>query len=210
MNEHKSHELLKNYFPDLSTNQFHQLDLLESCYRDWNERINVISRKDIDYLYEKHVLHSMAIAKFIAFKAGSRILDVGTGGGFPGIPLAILSPDVQFQLVDSIGKKIKVVQAIADALELKNVTAIHARAEQSEEKFDFIVSRAVAPLKIIYDWTKHLLASENKNVIPNGWLILKGGDLHAELQELKKKAKLVPINKYFNLDFFKGKYIVYF
>ena len=210
MIEHRSHELLKNYFPDLSPNQCHQFDQLESCCRDWNEKINVVSRKDIDHLYEKHILHSMAIAKFVIFKEGSKILDVGTGGGFPGIPLAILFPHVHFHLVDSIGKKIKVVQAIADSLELKNVTAIHARVEELEGKFDFIISRAVAPLKIIYDWTKHLLTSENENAIPNGWLVLKGGNLETELKELKKKAMLVPIRNYFNVEFFNEKYMVYF
>ncbi|MEP7129362.1 MAG: 16S rRNA (guanine(527)-N(7))-methyltransferase RsmG, partial [Chitinophagales bacterium] len=178
--------LLKKYFPHLSAIQFRQFEQLDALYHDWNEKINVISRKDIDQLYERHVLHSLAIAKVISFKPGTRILDAGTGGGFPGIPLAVLFPDAHFQLIDATGKKIKVVRAIADAIELKNVNALHARAEELEGRFDFIVSRAVAPLDTLYGWTRHLLSVESKNDRKNGWLILKGGSLEEELQSLKR------------------------
>ncbi|MBK9731996.1 MAG: 16S rRNA (guanine(527)-N(7))-methyltransferase RsmG [Chitinophagaceae bacterium] len=203
-------KLLKKYFPQLSNIQFRQFEQLDSLYHDWNEKINVISRKDIDQLYERHVLHSLAIAKVISFKPGSRILDAGTGGGFPGIPLAVLFPDVHFQLIDATGKKIKVVRAIADAIELKNVNALHARAEELEGRFDFIVSRAVAPLDTLYGWTRHLLSVESKNSRKNGWLVLKGGNLEQELQSLQRIAKLIPVTSYFEEDFFLEKFIVCF
>lgn len=187
--------------------QFKQLDNL---YRDWNTKINVISRKDIDQLYERHVLHSLAISRIISFKPGTRIIDVGTGGGFPGIPLAILFPEVQFLLIDATGKKIKVVQAVAEAIMLKNVKALHARAEDVQGRFDFVVSRAVAPLNTLYGWTRHLVSVESKNELPNGWLLLKGGDLDEELHQLKKKVKLTAVSDFFEEDYFIGKFIVSF
>ena len=170
----------------------------------------MISRKDIHHLYERHVLHSLAIAKFISFKKGTKVLDVGTGGGFPGIPLAIFFPDVNFHLVDSIGKKIKVVNEVKDALELRNVSTEKMRAEELNITYDFIVNRAVAAMKTIYAWTRHLISSENKNEISNGWIFLKGGDLKNEIGELGKEALQIPISDFFEEEFFKGKFIVYF
>src|SRR5665213_2635183 len=170
-------DLIVKYFPSLTEQQLMQFDRLPELYTFWNNQINVISRKDIDQLYERHVLHSLGIAKVISFLPGEKVLDVGTGGGFPGIPLAILFPETQFYLVDSIGKKIKVVQEVAKALGLKNVIAFHQRAEQANEKFDFVVSRAVTRLKEFYPWVKDKFNSESKNELPNGILYLKGGCL---------------------------------
>ncbi len=201
---------LQQYFPQLTRLQQEQFAALESCYKDWNEKINVISRKDIEHLYLHHVLHSLSIAKFISINPGSRVLDAGTGGGFPGIPLAIFFPEVQFHLIDATGKKIKVVQSVADSTGLKNVTAQHMRAEQAEGAFDFIVSRAVAPLQTLYGWTKHLLSGKQINEIPNGWLVLKGGDLHAELHDLKRKSLITPVSDYFDEPYFHEKYLLYF
>jgi len=203
-------ELLAKYFPELTSLQQQQFSSLQSIYKDWNEKINVISRKDIDHLYERHVLHSLAIAKCILFKKESKILDVGAGGGFPGIPLAIFFPDCDFHLVDSIGKKITVVNAVVAALKLKNVSAEKMRAEDLKGGYDFIVSRAVAPLKTIYDWTKHLLSPASKNAISNGWICLKGGDLKIEIMDSGRKAELIPISNYFTEEFFNEKFIVYF
>lgn len=201
---------LLKYFPQLTDAQLAQFEQLDALYRDWNRKINVVSRKDIDQLYERHVLHSLSIAKFIALKAGTRIVDVGTGGGFPGIPLAVLFPEVQFLLIDATGKKIKVVQSIVESIKLNNVKTLHARAEDVQGRFDFVVSRAVAPLQTLYGWTRHLVSVESKNEIPNGWLVLKGGNLEMELSLLKKKAKLTAVNDFFEESFFTGKFILYF
>ncbi|HLT42458.1 MAG TPA: 16S rRNA (guanine(527)-N(7))-methyltransferase RsmG [Sphingobacteriaceae bacterium] len=205
----KPSELIYGYFPDLTDLEKQQFDALDDCYRDWNSQINVISRKDIDSLYLKHVLHSLAIAKYIEFKAGERVLDVGTGGGFPGIPLAILFPETEFVLVDSIGKKIKVVNEIANSIGLKNVKGIHARAESIEGKFNFIVSRAVTQLKDFYPWVRNKVKKTSFNAVPNGILYLKGGDLAQEIKESGLRPELIPIATYFSEDFFETKYILH-
>lgn len=202
-------ELIQQYFKGLSEQQVARFDQLYDLYSFWNAQINVISRKDIDELYERHILHSLGIAKFISFNAGTKVLDVGTGGGFPGIPLAILFPDVQFHLVDSIGKKIKVVTEVATALGLKNVKASHLRAEQVTDKYDFVVSRAVTRLIDFYPWVKGKFSKESKNAIPNGILYLKGGDLKEEIGESRLKAELYPLSAYFTEEFFETKYVVY-
>jgi len=202
-------ELIEKYFKGLSELQADQFDQLYDLYGFWNARINVVSRKDIEELYERHVLHSLGIAKFCSFAPGTRILDVGTGGGFPGIPLAILFPEVQFHLVDSIGKKIKVVTEVAAALGLKNVKASHLRAEQVTGKYDFVVSRAVTRLIDFYPWVKGKFLKESKHAIANGILYLKGGDLAEELAESRLKAELYPLSAYFEEAFFETKYVVY-
>jgi len=185
--------------------------MLEPLYRDWNEKINVISRKDIDSLYEKHVLHSLAIAAAFEFVPGSEIVDIGTGGGFPGIPLAIFFPDVHFHLVDSINKKLKVVQAIAAATGLQNVTVQHTRAEEiRNRKFDFAVSRAVAPLKELWSWSKPLLrTSAREGNQPPGLICLKGGDLHQEIHDSATRPRLVELTELFAEEIFKDKYLLY-
>lgn len=197
------------YFKNLSDRQIAQFEQLYDLYSFWNAQINVISRKDIDELYERHILHSLGIAKFCTFKAGEKVLDVGTGGGFPGIPLAILFPETQFHLVDSIGKKIKVVTEVAAALGLNNVKASHLRAEQVNDKYNFVVSRAVTRLIDFYPWIRGKFAKENINAIQNGILYLKGGDLTEEIQESRLKAELHPLSAYFEEDFFETKYVVY-
>ena len=201
--------IIQHYFNDLTDMQIGQFDQLYQLYSFWNAQINVISRKDIDELYERHILHSLGIAKFCKFKAGESVLDVGTGGGFPGIPLAIMFPDTSFHLVDSIGKKIKVVSEVASALDLKNVRASHLRAEQVEGKFDFVVSRAVTRLADFYPWVKGKFNKESKNAIQNGILYLKGGDLKEEIAESKLKAELHPLSDYFKEEFFETKFVVY-
>jgi len=202
-------ELIYGYFPDLTDLQKQQFDALDYYYKEWNSKINVISRKDIDSLYLRHVLHSLAIAKYVEFKAGEWILDVGTGGGFPGIPLAILFPETDFILVDSIGKKIKVVNEIIRCIGLKNVAGRHARAESIEGEFNFIVSRAVTQLKDFYPWVKNKISRDSINAVPNGILYLKGGDLTEEIRESGLKAELIPITDYFSEDFFETKYILH-
>lgn len=202
-------DIVFKYFKDLSVTQVEQFEKLFDLYSLWNSQINVISRKDIEELYERHILHSLGIAKFCTFKAGEKVLDVGTGGGFPGIPLAILFPETHFHLVDSIGKKIKVVTEVATALGLKNVKASHSRAEQITDKYNFVVSRAVTRLGDFYPWVKGKFAKENINAIRNGILYLKGGDLSEEIKESKLKAELYPLSTYFEEDFFETKYIVY-
>ncbi len=201
--------IIQEYFKDLTALQISQFDQLYELYSFWNAQINVISRKDIDELYERHILHSLGIAKFCTFKPGEKILDVGTGGGFPGIPLAILFPETSFHLVDSIGKKIKVVTEVAAALELKNVRASHLRAEQVDDKYDFIVSRAVTKLIDFYPWIRGKFNKNSKNAIANGILYLKGGDLTEEIAESRLKAELYPLSAYFKEDFFETKYVVY-
>jgi len=201
--------LIFKYFPDLDAQQKERFSKLYALYAYWNAQINVISRKDIDELYERHILHSLGIARFCSFKPGESVLDVGTGGGFPGIPLAILFPNTSFHLVDSIGKKIKVVQEVAAALGLENVTATHGRAEQIKGKYHFVVSRAVTRLVDFYPWVKGKFASENKNAIANGILYLKGGDLEEEIKEAKLKAECYPLSAYFDEAFFATKYVVY-
>ena len=203
-------EIIGRYFPRLSETQRDQFAELGTLYAHWNAQINVVSRKDIDRLYLHHVLHSLGIAKFINFTPGTQILDVGTGGGFPGIPLAILFPEVSFHLVDSIGKKIKVVREVAAALGLENVAADHIRAEQLDRKYDFVVSRAVTRLVDFYPWVQNKFLKKDKNAIPNGILYLKGGDLHDEIQEARlRSAEIHPLSHYFTEDFFETKHVVY-
>ncbi|WP_207422690.1 16S rRNA (guanine(527)-N(7))-methyltransferase RsmG [Desertivirga brevis] len=203
-------DIIFNYFPNLTDTQKDQFNKLEELYTFWNSQINVISRKDIESLYVRHILHSLGIAKVIEFKPGEKVMDVGTGGGFPGIPLAILFPETSFHLVDSIGKKIKVVTEVAKALGLENLKASHARAEQIDEKYNFIVSRAVTQLKDFYPWIRGKFDKKPLNKLPNGVLYLKGGDLEQELKESKlKDIELYPLSKYFKEDFFETKYVVY-
>ncbi|HRH67250.1 MAG TPA: 16S rRNA (guanine(527)-N(7))-methyltransferase RsmG [Bacteroidia bacterium] len=202
-------EIILHYFPMLSPGQQEQFNLLGSLYREWNEKINVISRKDIENLYINHVLHSLGIAKVITFAPGTSILDVGTGGGFPGIPLAILFPHARFHLVDSIGKKITVVKEIATALGLQNVLASKARAEQVEEKVDFVVSRAVTNLAEFHGWVRRKIKPVGHNALRNGILYLKGGDLEPEIAELGEPVLVFNLSDFFKEDFFQTKKVVY-
>ena len=202
-------EELLHYFPNLTEQQREQFAALDGLYRDWNAKINVISRQDIDALYEKHVLHSLGIAKVIQFKPGTEILDVGTGGGFPGIPLAILFPLAQFHLVDSIGKKITVVKGVAEALGLTNVRAEQARVEHLNQTYDFVVSRAVTRLKPFMGWVRYKITKRGNNDLPNGVLYLKGGDLAEELAEIPDKYKTYDLSDYFDGEFFKTKKLIH-
>jgi 16S rRNA (guanine527-N7)-methyltransferase len=202
-------QLIEQKFPQLTTLQKERFAALGDLYVAWNERINVISRKDMDHFYERHVLHSLGIALVQPFLPNSRILDVGTGGGFPGIPLAILFPEVHFTLVDSIGKKINVVNEVASALELQNVTALHTRVEQVSDKFDFVVSRAVTQMPIFYRWVKGKFAKENRHELANGILYLKGGDLSAEIGPFGQRAKIFPLTTEFPTEFFETKAVVW-
>ena len=199
---------IAHYFPELSKQQYQQFEQLEELYKTWNAQINVISRKDIDALYEKHVLHALGIAKVQSFKSGAKVLDVGTGGGFPGIPLAILFPKVKFYLIDSIGKKIKVVQAVADALNLKNVEARHQRAQEFKQPVDFVVSRAVTRMEDFVPWVKKNIKNKGTHRLGNGILYLKGGDLSEELAPFPKAEQFV-LTQYFEEAFFETKKVVH-
>jgi 16S rRNA (guanine527-N7)-methyltransferase len=201
--------LVKKYFPEITEQQEAQFDQLLPLYKEWNEKINVVSRKDIENLMLHHVLHSLAIAKFLPFRPGTEVLDVGTGGGFPGIPLAILFPETQFLLVDSIGKKIKVVEGVAESLGLSNVQAKHMRAEDVDQDFEFIVSRAVTRLTPFYYWVKNKISPNHFHTQRNGLLLLKGGELTEEIAELGKKVKVTELTSYFKEDFFETKKLVY-
>ena len=200
-------DLIIKYFPEISETQKSQFEKLETVYKDWNEKINVISRKDIDEFYERHVLHSLGIAKIMEFTDGTKVLDIGTGGGFPGIPLAILFPDVEFTLVDSIGKKITVVKAVAEELGLKNVQAYHERAEKIKDKFHFVVSRAVTQMPVFLHWLKGKFEKEQFNPKHNGVLYLKGGDLGEELAGIK--CEIYNLKDQFSEEFFDTKKVVY-
>ncbi len=202
-------ELILKYFPNLSEQQKTQFAALYDLYTDWNSKINVISRKDIANLYKHHVLHSLGIAKVINFTPDTQIMDLGTGGGFPGIPLAILFPEVQFHLVDSIGKKVKVATEVANAIGLKNVTFRHCRAEEEKRKFDFVVSRAVMPLGDLIKIIRKNIRQEQHNVLPNGLICLKGGELEQETMPVKHKTMLYDLKDEFTEDFFKTKKVVY-
>jgi len=201
-------DIILKYFPDLTQDQIQQIAALQAIYADWNEKINVISRKDIENLYERHILHSLSIAKLVQFKNASKVLDLGTGGGFPGIPLAILFPNCRFHLVDSIGKKLNVVDDVKTQLGLKNTFIFHSRVEEMDYQYDFVVSRAVAPLSQLLTWTKGKYLPKDQNTFKNGLICLKGGDIEAELA-LVKNAKKFPISNYFNEEFFKDKFVVY-
>ncbi len=201
-------ELIEKYFPGISQQQHDQFAALKDLYKDWNLKINVVSRKDIDELYLRHVLHSLGISKIQAFHPGANILDVGTGGGFPGIPLAILFPDSQFHLVDSIGKKIKVVDEVVEGLGLLNVNTSISRVEEIKGNYDFIVSRAVAAMPTFVHWVKGKIAKTSTHELKNGILYLKGGDLHEELKDYRT-AQIFPLNFYFQEEFFETKKIVY-
>lgn len=202
-------EIIKKYFPQLSAKQIEQFTALNALYHDWNAKINVISRKDIDNLYEHHVLHSLAIAKRINFRKGTNILDFGTGGGFPGIPLAIFFPEANFKLIDGTGKKVRVAQEVANAIGLENVLPAHLRGEEEKGKFDFIVSRAVMPLPDLIKIVKKNIACDQHNVLPNGVIVLKGGNLEGELMPYKRIAEKTELSQWFEEDWFKEKYLIY-
>ena len=202
-------DLITKYFPHLTEEQRRQFAELDSLYRDWNAKINVISRKDIDALYEHHVLHSLGIAQMIRFKPGTKILDFGTGGGFPGVPLAILFPECEFLLVDSIGKKVKVAGVVAESLGLKNVRVLHGRGEEIKEQFDFVVSRAVMQLQELVGFTKQLVHHTQRNGMPNGLICLKGGELQAELRPFKRIVEVQELYPTFEEEYFKTKKVVY-
>ncbi len=203
-------ETILRYFPELTDTQKDQLSALYDLYADWNQKINVISRKDIENLYEHHVLHSLSIAKAIHFRPGSKILDFGTGGGFPGIPLAILFPKCEFKLIDGTGKKIRVATEVAQAIGLKNCQPAHLRGEEEKGMYDFVVSRAVMPLPDLMKIVKKNIARKDQiNSLPNGVIVLKGGDVQAEIQPFKRICEVLDIDMWFNEDWFKGKHIIY-
>ena len=200
---------IMRYFSLLTEEQQRQLAMLDGLYREWNAKINVISRKDIDNLYEHHVLHSMAIAKMVNFRKGSRILDFGTGGGFPGIPLAILFPECEFKLIDGSGKRIRVAQEVSDAIGLKNCHPEHLRGEDEKGKYDFVVSRAVMPLPDLVKIVRKNISKEQRNALPNGIICLKGGDLQAETQPFRRIVELASLSQWFSEEWFKEKSIIY-
>lgn len=202
-------EILSKYFPDLTGQQMEQFGRLSSLYTEWNAQINVISRKDIEQLYERHVLHSLAIAKAISFKPGTTILDVGTGGGFPGIPLAIFFPETSFRLIDSIGKKIKVVNEVVSALKLPNAIAEHVRVEDLNQKFDFVVSRAVTAFPRFVSMVKSKVASQSNNELPNGILYLKGGDFEEEINPFRNQITVYELKDFFQEEFFETKRLIH-
>jgi len=203
-------EIILKYFADFTAIQLEQFRLLESLYKEWNEKINVVSRKDIDSLYEKHVLHSLSIAASFEFVDGMEIIDLGTGGGFPGVPLAIFFPEVKFHLVDSIAKKLKVIEAVTEGAGIKNITTQHSRIEDiKNRKFDFVVSRAVAPLKDLWRWSRPLLKIKTQTEFTPGLICLKGGDLALEIQESNTRPKVMDISSIYEEDFFKGKHLIY-
>ncbi len=207
-----SMDVISSYFSTLTARQLEQLELLEALYKSWNAKINVISRKDIDQLYERHVLHSLTIAKWIQFKPGTKILDVGCGGGFPGIPLAIMFPNVEFHLVDSVKKKLTVVNDISHHLQLNNIRTSHSRMEDLKDQADFIVNRAVASLSKLLSWSHKLISDRQINTVPNGLISLKGGDLQEEIAEIKSQynyVEKIPVSNYFKEDFFEEKYLIY-
>lgn len=201
-------EILKA-FPSLTATQIEQFQALLPLYKEWNDKINVISRKDIDNLYAHHVLHSLAIAQYIRWKPGTQILDFGTGGGFPGIPLAIMFPECNFKMIDGTGKKIKVLNAVAQAIGLKNVEAVHIRGEEEKGKFDFVVSRAVMPLPDLVKIVRKNISTSQRNALPNGLICLKGGNLVAETQPFKNKVQLTPISQWFDNEWFNDKHLIY-
>ena len=202
-------EIIYKYFPHLSDEQITQFAALGELYRDWNARINVISRKDIDHVYEHHVLHSLAIAKIINFRPGTSILDFGTGGGFPGVPLSILFPDCKFKLIDGTGKKIRVAQEVCDTIGLKNCSPTHLRGEDEKDKYDFIVSRAVMPLPDLVKLMRKNISKTQQNSLPNGVICLKGGNLQNELQPFHKIVETTDISQFFSEEWFKEKYVIY-
>jgi len=202
-------QIIQKYFPNLTEMQKEQFAQLKPLYEEWNAQINVISRKDVDCLYERHILHSLSIAKFISFKKGAKLMDLGCGGGFPGIPLAILFPEVSFTMIDSIGKKIKVVKEITEAIGLKNVQAHHMRAEKVNESFDFVITRAVAPMMDLVKWTRKKYSKEQRHDIENGVIALKGGDLGAELASWGNRKTTVNLSDYFEEAFFETKKIIH-
>ena len=202
-------ELIKKYFPHLSAKQIEQFTALDALYHDWNSKINVISRKDIDNLYGHQILHSLAIAKYITFREGTNVLDFGTGGGFPGIPLAIFFPEANFKLIDGTGKKVRVAQEVADAIGLENVLPAHLRGEEEKGKFDFIVSRAVMPLPDLMKIVKKNIAPDQHNTLPNGVIVLKGGNLNDELKPYKKIVEKTELSQWFDEEWFKEKYLIY-
>lgn len=202
-------EQILHYFPALTEKQKEQFAALDALYRDWNAKINVISRKDIDNLYEHHILHSLGIAKVIRFRPGSSVLDIGTGGGFPGIPLAILFPEVKFHLLDSIGKKVKVAQAVAEAIGLENVRCSHRNVMEDKEKYDFVVSRAVMQMSDLVKLIRKNVHHEQKNSLPNGVICLKGGDIQSEMRPFKHCCEVWPLSTYFEEEFFESKKVAY-
>jgi len=203
-------DILLQYFADFTPKQIEQLTALEHLYKEWNEKINVVSRKDIDSIYLHHVLHSLSIAAFVDFKPGMEIIDIGCGGGFPGVPLAIFFPETKFHLVDSIGKKLKVVDAVCQGADIQNITTQHTRVEDiKSKKFHFAISRAVAPLKDLWQWASPIVRKGNATEIPNGLICLKGGDLHQEISESLTRPRMIPIVDIFPESYFEEKYIIH-